>query len=110
MSEVTVKQFADVVGIPVDRLLTQLGEAGLEKDSADATISDDEKMQLLTYLRESHGKSAKLSVSAPKKITLRRKTQSELRVSGGRGAPAKTVNVEVRRKRCLLYTSPSPRD
>ena len=102
MSEVTVKQFADVVGIPVDRLLTQLIEAGLEKESADATISEDEKMQLLTYLRESHGKSSKLSVSAPKKITLRRKTQSELRVSGGRGAPAKTVNVEVRRKRTYV--------
>ncbi len=31
MSDVTVKQFADVVGIPVDRLLVQLGEAGLSK-------------------------------------------------------------------------------
>ena len=34
MSEVTVKQFADVVGIPVDRLLAQLGDAGLRKSNA----------------------------------------------------------------------------
>mgnify|MGYP000412661116 CR=1 FL=1 len=40
MSEVTVRQFADVVGIPVDRLLSQLGDAGLSKSNADDTISD----------------------------------------------------------------------
>jgi len=102
MSDVTVRQFADVVGVPVDRLLTQLTEAGLEKAGPDASITDDEKMQLLTHLRESHGKRAEAGVSSPKKITLRRKTQSELRVSAGRGAQAKTVNVEVRRKRTYV--------
>ncbi len=102
MSDVTVKQFADVVGIPVDRLLSQLVDAGLSKDDAESTITDEEKMQLLTYLRESHGKSAEVSVSTPKKITLRRKTQSELRVSAGRGSQAKTVSVEVRRKRTYV--------
>ena len=40
MSEVTVRQFAEVVGIPVDRLLMQLGDAGLSKSNADETISD----------------------------------------------------------------------
>ncbi|MEJ2343868.1 MAG: translation initiation factor IF-2 [Gammaproteobacteria bacterium] len=104
MSDVTVKQFAEVVGIPVERLLSQLGEAGLEVSDADDTINDDEKMQLLTYLRKSHGKTEKMAASAPKKITLRRKTQSELRV-GGRGAQAKTVNVEVRRKRTYVKRS-----
>lgn len=105
MSDVTVKQFAEVVGIPVDRLLTQLGEAGLTVGDADATISDDEKMQLLGYLRKSHGKSERTTVSAPKKITLRRKTQSELRVAAGRGGQAKTVNVEVRRQRTYVKRS-----
>ncbi len=102
MSDVTVRQFAEVVGVPVDRLLTQLTEAGLEKGGPDASITDDEKMQLLTHLRESHGKKESAEVSTPKKITLRRKTQSELRVSAGRGAQAKTVNVEVRRKRTYV--------
>ncbi len=105
MSDVTVKQFAEVVGIPVDRLLTQLGEAGLTVGDANATISDDEKMQLLGYLRKSHGKSERTTVSAPKKITLRRKTQSELRVAAGRGGQAKTVNVEVRRQRTYVKRS-----
>ena len=57
MTDVTIRQFADVVGLPVDRLLVQLGEAGLSIAGADDTISDQEKMQLLTYLRRSHGKS-----------------------------------------------------
>jgi translation initiation factor IF-2 len=104
MSDVTVRQFAEVVGIPVDRLLSQLDEAGLDIANADDTISDDEKMQLLSYLRKSHGKSDKLAISTPKKITLRRKTQSELRI-GGRGGPAKTVNVEVRKKRTYVKRS-----
>ena len=108
MTNVTVKQFADVVGIPVDRLLVQLGEAGLPIDNADATISDKEKMQLLTYLRKSHGKGEPGAVATePKKVTLKRKTHSELRVpgGGGRGAPTKTVNVEVRRKRTYVKRS-----
>ncbi|MGA7799545.1 MAG: translation initiation factor IF-2 [Gammaproteobacteria bacterium] len=108
MTNVTVKQFADVVGIPVDRLLVQLGEAGLPIDNADATISDKEKMQLLSYLRQSHGKGEPgAAVAEPKKVTLKRKTHSELRVpgGGGRGAPTKTVNVEVRRRRTYVKRS-----
>ncbi|HKK14469.1 MAG TPA: translation initiation factor IF-2, partial [Gammaproteobacteria bacterium] len=107
MTDVTVKQFADVVGIPVDRLLVQLGEAGLPIESADATISDKEKMQLLTYLRKSHGKGEAPTATEPKKVTLRRKTHSELRVPSGqgRGAGTKTVNVEVRRKRTYVKRS-----
>ena len=47
MAEVTVKQFAEVVGITVDRLLEQLKEAGVSVSGADATISDVEKTELL---------------------------------------------------------------
>ncbi|MGD8852457.1 MAG: translation initiation factor IF-2 N-terminal domain-containing protein, partial [Gammaproteobacteria bacterium] len=57
MTDVTVRQFADVVGLPVDRLLAQLGEAGLSISDADETISDKEKAQLLSYLRRSHGRA-----------------------------------------------------
>ena len=59
MSDVTVKQFAEVVGVPTDRLLVQLGEAGLTVSDENATISDTEKTQLLDFLRQSHGKRAK---------------------------------------------------
>ena len=51
MAEVTVKQLAEVVGTPVERLLEQLTEAGVGKSSADDAVSDDEKMKLLDYLR-----------------------------------------------------------
>ncbi|HEY9146702.1 MAG TPA: translation initiation factor IF-2 [Thiobacillus sp.] len=109
MSEVTVRQFADVVGIPVDRLLSQLDDAGLSKSTADDTISDEEKLELLTFLRKSHGKqeTTPLTVDEPKKITLKRKTHSELKVPTGTGRTAgtKTVTVEVRRKRTYVKRS-----
>ena len=56
MPDVTVRQFADVVGISVDKLVLQLEQAGLASKGADDSISDDEKSLLLTYLRKMHGK------------------------------------------------------
>ena len=102
MTDVTVRQFADVVGLPVERLLAQLDEAGLGISGADDTISDKEKMQLLSYLRKSHGRSESLSVSQPKKVTLKRKSHSELRTTASRGGGGKTVSVEVRKKRTYV--------
>ncbi len=104
MTDVTVRQFADVVGLPVERLLTQLGEAGLAISDADEKITDKEKVQLLNYLRKSHGKSESTgAVAQPKKITLKRKTHSELRtVSSRSGSASKTVSVEVRKKRTYV--------
>ena len=102
MTDVTVRQFADVVGLPVERLLAQLDEAGLSISGADDTISDKEKMQLLSYLRKSHGKSEALSVSQPKKVTLKRRSHSELRTTSPRGSGSKTVSVEVRKKRTYV--------
>jgi translation initiation factor IF-2 len=111
MSDVTVKQLAEDVGIPVDLLLAQLAEAALSKNAEDDVVSEAEKLQLLTHLRESHGKKAENSLGAPKKITLKRKSVSELRQPTaatrvtGRGMPArggKTVSVEVRRKRTYV--------
>ena len=104
MTDVTIKQFADVVGIPVDRLLVQLGEAGLSVDDADATISDKEKQVLLTHLRRTHGKGEGQTGAEPKKITLKRKETSELRTAGAAGK-SKTVTVEVRKKRTYVKRS-----
>ncbi|MEN8206374.1 MAG: translation initiation factor IF-2 [Pseudomonadota bacterium] len=115
MTEVTVKQFADVVGVPTDRLLVQLGEAGLSVSDENATITDSEKTQLLDFLRQSHGKRGALSTGGgASKVTLKRKTQTELRATVpagrgplGRGAArsrpeGKTVSVEVRKKRTYV--------
>ncbi len=103
MSEVTVKQFASVVGIPVDRLLIQLGEAGLPDKDPDATITDTEKVQLLSYLRGIHGDGeAEAGGSAePKKITLRRRSVGELRQTGTQGKKS-VVNVEFRKRRTYV--------
>ena len=94
MAEVTVSELAKVVGAPADRLLKQMQEAGLSHTSADQAVSDDEKQQLLAYLKGLHGSSAR----EPKKITLKRKTVSTLKTGAGR----KTVNVEVRKKRTYI--------
>ena len=60
MSEVTVEQFALTVGIPVDRLLTQLQDAGLVATAPGDKITEDEKLQLLAHLRKSHGRKETL--------------------------------------------------
>ncbi|OUD15307.1 translation initiation factor IF-2 [Thioflexithrix psekupsensis] len=102
MAQVTVKQFAETVGIPIERLLSQLGDAGLPTKAADDNINDQEKLQLLTHLRQSHGKSnTDVAAGDPSKITLQRKTHSEIRVPGSQGK-TKTVNVEVRKKRTFV--------
>lgn len=98
MAEVTVKQLADVVGIPVDKLLTQMKEAGLSHAGADQIVTDDEKQTLLAHLKRSHGEQQ----NTHKKITLKRKSVSKLKVSGNQGGRSKTVNVEVRKKRTYV--------
>ena len=97
MAETTVRELADVVGIPVNRLLAHLGESGLPHTGADERINDQEKTQLFTHLRRLHGKSGS-EPAAPRKITLRRKSVSELRIASPQGR-RKTVVVETRGRR-----------
>jgi len=49
MSKVTVKQLSEVVGAPVDRLLEQLKDAGIEAANADTEITDEQKFKLLDH-------------------------------------------------------------
>jgi len=98
MAEVTVSQFAEVLKVPVDRLLAQLDQAGIKVSGPDARITDDAKLELLTHLRRAHGSEDAGSDGAPRKITLKRKTQSELKLASNQGR-ARTVSVEVRRTR-----------
>jgi translation initiation factor IF-2 len=101
MADVTVAQFAEVLKVPVEKLLSQLDDAGIKVGGAEDTISEDAKLELLTHLRRSHGADETNAPGAPRKITLRRKSQSELRLSGAQGR-SRTVNVEVRRKRTYI--------
>jgi len=108
MSDVTIKQLANVLGTPIDKLLTQLAEAGMKFTDPDQVISSTEKVKLLGFLRRTHGKQEAPveSTSSPRQITLKRRTVSEITVTPGqRGAQAKTVNVEVRQKRTYVKRS-----
>ncbi len=100
MAEVTVSQFAEVLKVPVDRLLVQLDQAGIKVNGPDDRISDDAKLELLTHLRRSHGAESERD-PAPRRITLKRKTQSELKLASTQGR-ARTVSVEVRQKRTYI--------
>src|SRR6056297_1794917 len=109
MSQVTVTQLAEVLGVAVDRLIVQLNEAGIKADDPSAAVTNEDKKKLLTHLRTAHGKEEESS-GGPRKVTLKRKTVSELKVptagagrTRGRGAaPSRTVNVEVRKKRTYV--------
>jgi translation initiation factor IF-2 len=105
MSDVTVRQLASVLNLQVEKLLEQLSEAGMSFNDPDQVVTSTEKVKLLGFLRRSHGKQAALpEESAPKKITLRRKTVQEVTVGSGPGK-AKTVNIEVRAKRTYVKRS-----
>ena len=96
---VTVQDFAKELGRPVDELLTQFKEAGVVVKNAQAEVSAEDKESLLSYLQQ----HARGPVSAePRRITLKRKETTELRLGGSRGAPAKTVSIEVRKKRTYV--------
>jgi len=97
MAEVTVKELANVTGTPVERLLQQMQEAGLPQTSPEERVSDEEKQKLLAHLKSAHGDSS----TEPRKITLKRKTLSTLKVGG-----SKTVNVEVRKKKTYVKRDP----
>jgi len=102
MADVTVKQLAEQVGIPVERMLAQLGESGLSHSGADDAVNATERTQLLEYLRNLHGGDEHASTPAkPKRISLKRKSVSELKVASATAGRRKTVTVEVRKRRTL---------
>jgi len=102
MSQVTVTQLAEVLGISVDKLIQQMSKADINLTSGDDAVSNDDKKKLLAHLRSAHGKSES-DATAPAKVTLKRKTMSELRIQGsGPRASTKTVNVEFRKSRTYV--------
>jgi translation initiation factor IF-2 len=92
MSDISVIKFAESVGAPVERILEQMVKAGIKVENEQTLITNEQKQQLLNFLREQHGAESK-----PKKITLRRKTTSEIRTPGH-----KAVTIEVRKKRSFV--------
>ena len=102
MSQVTVSQLAEVLGVSVEKLIDQMAKANINLTSGDAAVSNDDKKKLLAHLRSAHGKSES-DATAPRKVTLKRKSMSELRIQGsGPRASTKTVNVEFRKSRTYV--------
>ncbi len=99
MSQITVKSFADQIGIPSETLLRQLASAGVAEKRVDDVLSDDEKEQLFRFLRASHGTAE--GAAARSRITLKRKSTTQVTQSSRTGG-TRTVQVEVRKKRTFV--------
>ena len=102
MSNKTVRQLAEVVKIPLERLLEQLKEAGLSASAPDDVINEDEKMQLLAHLRKRHGKDEDAAEGTLRRVTLKRRTVSELKQVSVPGSSTKTISVEVRKQKTYV--------
>lgn len=110
MASTTIREFADVIGIPVDHLLIQLSDAGLQGREPDSPISDEDKTALLGHLRRAHGEKEQDDGPGPRQITLKRKSHSQITLpSSGAGVRglrhSRTVNVEVRKRRTYVKRS-----
>jgi len=99
MANVTVKQLAQIVGVPIERLLGQLKEAGLTFTDAEQLVTEEQKRILLIHLKRSHGGNSELT---PQRITLKRKSVSKMKVGSDAQRSGKTVNIEVRKKRTYV--------
>ena len=95
MSTTTVSKLATALKIKPEKLISQLNDAGITVSNDLDTITNDQKLTLLNHLRGSHG--TKSEIKSPKKLTVNRRSQSELKLSGGFGT-SRTVNEEVKKK------------
>ena len=103
MADLSVTDLAKMVGVPVERLLEQIKEAGLPQVAATDTITNDQRSKLLAFLKSRHGDNSG-GDTTPKKITLKRKTVETLKTSDNQGR-SKSVSVEVRKKRTYVKRS-----
>ncbi len=94
MSEIIVKQLAQIVGTPIDVMLKQLQDAGIPVSNEDDSITDEQKLKLLEYIRSGQQKST--AVAKPK-LSVGRRNVSERKITSAHSS--NTVNVEVRRKK-----------
>jgi translation initiation factor IF-2 len=96
MAQMNVSQFATELKMPATALLEQLAKAGVSKQATNDVLSEQDKARLLDYLRKAHGETA------PKaKITLTRKQTTEIKSADSTGK-ARTIQVEVRKKRTFV--------
>jgi len=100
MSTITIQKLASALKVSDEKLIIQLKEAGIEVSNKNDVVTSEQKLLLLNHLRGSHSTKS-TATSAPRKLTVNRRSQSELKLAGGFGR-TRTVNVEVRKKRTYL--------
>jgi len=109
MANKTVRELAEVVKIPLERLMVQLKEADLPVESPDDVISDSDQLKLLSHLRNRHGKTAaEAETGVPRRVTLERRKTTEIKQASIPGSATKTITVEVRKKK--TYVNPKYKD
>ncbi|MEW6313848.1 MAG: translation initiation factor IF-2 [Pseudomonadota bacterium] len=96
MALTSVAQLATELKMDAVRLIEQLRAAGVNKQLAEDTLTEQDKTQLLDYLHRMHG-----SAEPKKKITLTRKSTTEIKKADSTGK-SRTIQVEVRKKRVLV--------
>ena len=106
MSTITIKKFAEQIKLDPERLVKQLEQAGVKGKAVDDVLVDAEKRQLLSFLRggstsEVEEDKPKLTASPRSKITVNRKTTSEIQQTSRTGT-TRTVQVEVKKKRTFV--------
>ena len=98
MAQQNVPQFAKEVGVPPAQLIEQLQAAGVKKTfAAETALTESDKTQLLDYFKQAHGKTEE-----KKKITLTRRSTTEIKKADATTGKARTIQVEVRKKRVLI--------
>ena len=102
MAQLTVEQFAVELKMPSEALLEQLKAAGVAAKAEGEKLSEQDKAQLLEYLRRQHG-----AAETKKKITITRKQTTEIKQAGATGK-SRTIQVEVRKKRTLVKRETVP--
>ncbi len=103
MSDTSIKQLAELIGAPLETLLQQLQDAGMKVSGADDTITDKQKLSLLEHIRT--GTSTTTAKKSTGKISLKRRSTSEIDVSNSHGKSS--VSVEVRRKKNFSRQTPA---
>ena len=103
MAHTTIEQFANELKIPAGALLEQLIAAGVGDKREGNNLSEQDKTRLLDYLRKQHGAAAE----PKRRITLTRKQTTEIKAAGSMGK-ARTIQVEVRKKRVLVRREDEP--
>src|SRR5450432_1620495 len=97
MAQTTIEQFASELKMPAGALLEQLAAAGVSAKKEGDKLTEVDKTRLLDYLRKQHGAAAE----PKKRITLTRKQTTEIKSADSTGK-ARTIQVEVRKKRVLV--------